>query len=88
MKKLISLHLSTILLTIAIFAFACYCLLNSKAFSISAMIAHEGTFKITHILIMAFLPIYIAGVIFGAFMLGIYFGPFIQQSFFRRRPKK
>lgn len=86
MKKLISLHLSTIIITATTFALTCYCLLNSHILSISAIIMHTSTLK-THLLILTLLPIYIAAMIFGAFTMGIYLGPVIQQSFFRR-PKK
>ena len=51
--------------------------------SISAIIhqAHQSAPPLHHVLILVLLPIYIAAIIFGACILGIYLGTKLKQFF-------
>lgn len=92
MKKLLTLNIFTITFTI-FFYLANYLLLRDNALhiSISSIIsdANQMTGQ-SHLIVLALLPIYIATMIFGASLLGIYTATTLQHFFFNRtkNPKK
>lgn len=90
MKKKISYNLITIITLIVVSCMA-YSLLLHENFlhaSIASILsrAHHLELK-QHLIVLAFIPIYIAVVIFGSFLLGIYLSSTFKQ-FISRCMKK
>jgi len=90
MRKIISQNI-VIIFTLSVVVYAVYFLLlrdNHLNTSISSIIAlsHRFEYK-THIIVLGLLPIYIATVIFGSTMIGIYLGLWAKQFFLRDMKK-
>ncbi len=86
MRKMISLNIVTILIVLGLFYFVCFLLLNENRLniSISSIIANSHHLKLKkHLLVLGLLPIYIAAIVFGAAMLGVYIGSWVQQTLTR-----
>lgn len=86
MKKLFAFNILTISVTICIY-FANYLLLsdNYLHISISSFVADANRWHgQSHIVVLGLLPIYIATMIFGASLLGIYLSFSLQHLFFLR----
>jgi hypothetical protein len=84
MKKKISFNIVTTI-TLMIVGYIAYSLLLQDTFfhiSISSILsrAHDLELK-KHLIVLAFLPIYIALVIFGSFLLGIYLSSAFKRQF-------
>jgi multisubunit Na+/H+ antiporter MnhC subunit len=82
MRKIISLNIITIIALVLLFSIACYLLLQDNRLntSISSIIsnAHHLNLK-KHLLVLGLLPFYIAAIVFGTAMLGIYLGSIVQK---------
>jgi hypothetical protein len=81
-KTILSLNI-VIIITLTVICYAAYSLLLQDNFlhsSISAIISmsHQLDPK-RHLIVLGLLPIYIATVIFGAALLGLYIGSFVQE---------
>ncbi len=86
MKKIVALNICIITFTIC-FYIANYLLLRDNVFhiSISSIINEANRLHgQSHLVILALLPIYIATMIFGASILGIYLGSIIHQFLLKR----
>lgn len=85
-SKFFKVSLSTFIAFVLVYYCAYYILVSDNPFqtSISSIIenSHHLTVK-QHLVVLAFLPIYIATVIFGAGMLGFYLGIGFQYLFHR-----
>lgn len=82
MKRIISFNIVTIVTLLVLFCAALYLLLDGNQFhaSISSIISHSHQLGVVkHIVVLALLPVYIATVIFGTAILGIYLGTTLQQ---------
>lgn len=87
MKLKFSISISNAIAIITASVLAYYLLLceNILHTSISEIIDYSDTLEVTqHILILGLLPIYIAAMVFGAAMFGIYLGSMLQQLIFKR----
>lgn len=85
MKKF-SLNITTIITLVFVGYIAYYFLLddNFLHISITSIIANSQDLTIEqHMLVLAFLPVYIATMIFGAAMLGIYLGSLLKHLLIR-----
>lgn len=82
MKKIVYLNWGTIIAVLAACCIVYYLLLQDNFLhtSISSIIARSHTLAIKkRIILHGLLPIYIAMMIFGAAMIGIYIGSSLQQ---------
>lgn len=87
MKKILSTNLAS-LITLTIVFYSSYFLLVEDNFlhtSISSIIhrAHHLQLK-SHLIVLGLLPIYIAMVIFGSALVGIYLGSIAKKIFSRK----
>ena len=86
MNKSIPLNISTLIAFTVVVYLAYYLLLHDNCLhsSISSIIhyAHHLAIK-QHVLILGLLPIYIAAMIFGAALLGVYLGERLNLFFIR-----
>jgi hypothetical protein len=83
MKKRLSIKLSSVVAALVAGVVAYYLLLCHNAFhsSISEIIYYSNGLKLTkHILVLGLLPIYIAAMVFGAVLLGIYLRSLLQNA--------
>lgn len=82
-NKVFTLNLGK-LIAISTFFYIAYCLLlrdNNLHLSLTALIVRSHQLPMNqHLLILGLIPIYIGVVIFGAAMLGIYFGDILQYQ--------
>lgn len=86
MKRLYKLNLGTIIVLGAIAYGVYYLLLHDNCLntSISSIITYSHGLAVRkHLLVLGLLPIYIAAMIFGAGILGIYLGTALQQLLVR-----
>jgi len=87
MNKLASLNIIGILVTALMVFYVTYYFLLQDTFlpiSISSIITHATHLEIKkHILVLGLLPFYIAAMIFGAGLLGIYLGSALQHFIMR-----
>lgn len=84
MKKLTSRHVIVILACLLAFAGACYLLLMDNFLHSSiAYIVHKSRelSARNHLIVLGLLPIYVAIMIFGAAVIGIYLGFTLQRLF-------
>lgn len=91
MKRLVKFNISTVIALIAAFSLVYYFLMldNFLHISIASIIAKAHQLKETdHVLVLGLLPIYIALMVFGAGMVGIYLGSAIQQVLIRSLNKQ
>lgn len=90
MRKFISLKLASASALLAVFCVAYYVLFSDSFMHISvgSIISqtHELSLK-KHLIVLGLIPIYIALMIFGAAVLGMYIGNMLQ-SFLERTGKK
>lgn len=90
MRKLISLRLASASALVAVFCVVYYVLFsdNFMHISVGSIIAncHQLSLK-KHLVVLGLIPIYIALMIFGAAVLGMYIGTMLQ-SFLDRASKK
>jgi hypothetical protein len=90
MKKIITLNIF-IVIALGAALYAAYVLLLHDTFlhaSIAGIMAKSHNLEFTqHLVVLGLLPIYIAAVIFGLAILGIYLGGYIQQFLIRRLKK-
>ncbi len=90
----IKIKLSTIISLCAMSFIAYYILVCDNVFnaSVSAIIAWSHQLSMNkHLAVLALIPIYIAVIIFGAALLGIYLGGLLQaiiKSYKRRAPQQ
>ncbi len=85
-KKLAALNIGTIVALGALFAIVYYLLLRDNFLhaSIASIISNSHHLEVKkRVLVHGLLPIYIATMIFGAAMLGIYIGSTFQQFLLR-----
>jgi len=85
MQKIISLNIVVIIVTV-VFCAAYYLLLHDNFLhtSISSIIALSHHLELKeHLIVLGLLPVYIAAVIFGTALLGIYLGSTLQHYFMR-----
>lgn len=86
MKKIASQNIA-VLITLTVVFYAVYALLLQDTFlntSISSIIARSHDLELrTHLIVLGLLPIYIATVVFGSAMLGIYIGSWVKQIMLR-----
>lgn len=90
MKRLVALNICTIIFSLFLYL-ANYLLLRDNFFhiSISSIISCANQLHgQIHLLVLALLPIYIATVIFGASILGLYIGRLIQQAILKHENRK
>lgn len=83
MRKIISLNIITIIVLVLLFSAGCYLLLQENRLhaSIASIIANSDHVNLKkHLLVLGLLPIYIAAIVFGTALLGIYLGSRVQQS--------
>ncbi len=77
MKKKVTQSIAT-LITLALLSYVTYCCLlrdNFLHISISTIISNSHDLDIVrHLLVLGLLPFYIAGMVFGTAILGIYLG--------------
>ncbi|VVC76809.1 hypothetical protein AQUSIP_21360 [Aquicella siphonis] len=91
MKKILSTNLATLISLTVVFYTSYYLLVQDNFLhtSISSIIhrAHHLEIK-SHLIVLGLLPIYIAMVIFGSAMLGMYIGSAVQNILSRniKRP--
>ena len=82
-NRVFSLNLGK-LIAISTFFYIAYCVLlrdNSLHMSLSSLIVRSHQLPMfQHLFILGLIPIYIGVVIFGAAMLGIYFGDILQYQ--------
>lgn len=86
MKTTIKLNIITILTLMFVCLLAYYLLLqdNFLDMSISSIIAKSNHLELKkHLIVLGFIPIYIAMIIFGTAMLGVYIGSSLQQYLLR-----
>lgn len=86
MKKNLSPNIGAIISSVMIFIIAYYILLNDTCFhtSIASIIALSENLKLKeHMLVLGLLPVYIATIVFGAAIFGLYLGSSIQVRFAR-----
>lgn len=86
MKPKFSLSISNAIAIVTASLLAYYLLLceNFLHTSISEIIDYSDTLEVTqHMLILGLLPIYIAAMVFGAAMFGIYLGSILQHIIFK-----
>lgn len=91
MKRLVKLNISTVFSLIAAFSLVYYVLVSDNFLHISiASIISSSHYlgEADHILVLGLLPIYIALMIFGAGMAGVYLGSAIQQLLIRSLNKR
>jgi hypothetical protein len=85
MKKIISYNLA-VLIVFSLVSMATYYVLLQENFlhmSISSIIKQSHHLRLNqHLLVLGILPIYIAMVIFGAAILGVYLNGLIQEYLF------
>lgn len=82
MKKIVSLNLATIFTLIGLSYVAYYFLLqdNFLHISISSIIDYSHNLEAKkHLLVLGLLPVYIATMIFGTALFGLYLGSIFQQ---------
>jgi hypothetical protein len=87
MKTTIKTNMITIFSLTFVCLLAYYLLLqdNFLDMSISAIIAKSNHLELKkHLMVLGFLPVYIATIIFGTAMLGIYIGSALQQYLIRQ----
>lgn len=91
MKKVSSLSVSTFI-TLTIVVYVVYYLLLQDNFlhiSISSIIDRTHHLRDKgHLIVLGLLPIYIATMVFGSILLGVYLGSSLQQFFSRSTNKK
>lgn len=90
MKKLIPLDIVTFI-TLCVVFYITYALLLQDNFlniSISSILikAHALELK-QHLFVLALLPVYIATVIFGSALFGIYLGKHLRHHFYNRQKR-
>lgn len=86
MKRLVRLNVTTLIAMIVVFYIAYYFLVqdNFLHISISSIIAKSHQLKeADHVLVLGLLPIYIALMVFGAGVVGIFLGSILQQCLVR-----
>lgn len=82
MKKLVKLNIGALLTLTFVTYIAYYLLLQDNCLhtSISSILAHSHNLALTeHLLVLGFLPIYIAAMIFGSGVFGAYLGYLLQH---------
>jgi hypothetical protein len=86
MKKIASQNI-VVMITLTVMLYAVYTLLLQDNFlntSISSIISRSHHLEPRiHLIVLGLLPIYIATVIFGSAMLGMYIGSWITQAMMR-----
>jgi uncharacterized membrane protein YfcA len=91
MTKRFSISIGTIFAIITVSYLAYYLLLckNFLHTSISEIISYSHSLAITkHLLILGLLPVYIAAMVFGTAMLGIYLSSLVQHLILRTAKSK
>lgn len=92
MRKLVSLSLASTVAVLTVFYVAYYLLLSDSFMHISVgeIIAHTHQLSMKkHLIVLGLIPIYIALMIFGAAVLGMYLGSLLQSWInrsFKRKP--
>ena len=93
MRNFISLRLASTVALVAVFYIAYYLLLSDSFMhiSVASILAHTHQLSLKkHLLVLGLIPIYIALMIFGAAVLGMYIGSMLQSWLDRtcRKPLK